>query len=421
MANKKSFTKLWGRVLLTGCVAIGLGMTSASMAVAATVIDGPIDLGAASTFGVLGGSTVTNTGPTTVDGDVGVSPGTSITGFAGAPGGLATGTQHSADAVASQAQTDLTGAINDAASLTPTTSGLANLSGQSLTPGVYSGGELSLNSGGNLTLAGTADSIWVFQAASTLTIGSGAQIQITGGASSCNVFWLVGSSATIGTSANFIGTVMANTAITANTGAIIQGRLLASTAAVTLDSNVIEAPSDCAPPSEPTETDSPAFTSTTPPSGTVGIEYTYPVTATGIPAPTYTVTNGELPAGLVLDEVTGIISGTPTTEGPTTVTITASNDEAPDVSTTITFEFAAAPLPDQPVPPVVTPPGDAVLPVPTPITPTEDRTPVADSSTDELPETGADLVVGMTTAAALMVAGAFLLIARRTKLKRDNA
>lgn len=420
MANSKSFTKLWGRVLLTGCVVIGLGMTSASMASAATVIDGPIDLGAASTFGVLGGSAVTNTGPTTVDGDVGVNPGTSITGFDGASGGLASGTQHSADAVASQAQTDLTGAINDAASLTPTTSGLANLSGQSLTPGVYSGGELSLNSGGNLTLAGTAESIWVFQAASTLTIGSGAQIQITGGATSCNVFWQVGSSATIGTTANFVGTVMANTAITANTGAIIQGRLLASTAAVTLDSNVITAPSDCAPASEPVETESPEFISSTPPSGTVGTEYNYTVTADGTPAPTYTVTTGELPEGLVLDSTTGDISGTPTTPGPTTVTITATNGVAPDATTEITFEFVAASVPDQTETPVDD--ADSAVDSPsTPVTPTADRAPVANNSTDELPETGADLVLGLTSAAVLMAAGATLLIARRAKLLRSNA
>ena len=417
MANKRSFTKLWGRVLLTGCVAIGLGMTSASMAVAATVANSPIDLGGAEEFGVLGGSAVTNTGTTIVNGNVGVSPGTSITGFDGAPSGLATGTQHSADAVASQAQTDLTGAIDDAAGLSPTVSGLDNLSGLSLVPGVYSGGELSLNTGGNLTLAGNADSVWVFQAASTLIVGSGSTITMTGGASSCNVFWLVGSSATIGTDAEFVGTVLANTAITANTGATIEGRLLASTAAVTLDNNVITPPTVCTPAPL-------AFTSTTPPRGTVGDAYTYTATAPGTPTPTYTVTSGELPAGLVLDSTTGVVSGTPTTPGSTPVTITASNGEAPDASTTITFEFAAASAPDQPEQPeqlpVVTP-RDAVAPLPGPITPTEDRTPVADSSTDELPQTGADLVIGMTTAAVFMVAGALLLIARRTKLKRDSA
>ncbi len=332
----------------TGLLALGILSASASPAFAATTIGGPIDLGAADTFGVLAASEVTNTGATTVNGDVGVSPGTAITGFTGAPNGLVNGTTHSADALAIQAQTDLTAAIVDAAGLTPTTSGLGNLSGLSLTPGVYSGGELSLNSGGLLTLAGTADSIWVFQAASTLTVGSTARVLITGGASSCNVFWQIGSSATIGTGAAFVGTVMASASITANTGATIEGRLLADTAAVTLQSNVITRPTGCAPGEEPVESDGPELTSASAPGGDAGTPYSYTYTATGAPAPTFTVSAGTLPAGLSLDSATGVLSGTPTTAGTSSFTITASNGTTPDVasiqSITITPQLVTVPV-----------------------------------------------------------------------------
>ena len=119
----------------------GLGLVSTltlgalSTASAATVIDGPINLGTAATYGVLASSTVTNTGPTIVNGDLGLSPGTSITGFGGAPSGVVNGTVHATDAAATQAQSDTTTAYNVAASLTPTTTGVGELSGLSLTPG----------------------------------------------------------------------------------------------------------------------------------------------------------------------------------------------------------------------------------------------------------------------------------------------
>jgi hypothetical protein len=376
---------------------------ASSVAHAAVVIDGPIDLGAASTFGVLGSSTVTNTGPSVVNGDVGVSAGTAITGFTGPPtNGQVNGTQHSADALADQAQTDLSAAIVDAAGLTPTTSGLGNLSGLSLTPGVYSGGALSIDGGGLLTLAGTADSIWVFQAASTLIVGSEAEIIITGGASSCNVFWQVGSSATIGTGADFVGTVMASASITANTGADIQGRLLADTGAVTLDTNDITVPTDCDAPATPVESDSPEFTAATPPGGTVGTPYSYTVTATGTPTPTYSVTSGALPVGLTLDSVTGEISGIPTTPGSSTVTITASNGVAPNVSTVSTISIAAAPV----VPPVVVPP---VVDVPA-----EGDVPLE----EELPATGAHPEAGLTLSALLIAAGVALGTVHRMRRTR---
>src|SRR6185312_9523115 len=121
-------------ILLTIAVTGAIALVGAGGAQAATVINGPVDLGNATSFGVLGASAVTNTGPSVINGDVGVSPGTSITGFSGPPNGSLTGTLHQTDAFAAQAQSDLTTAYNNAAGLTPTTSGLGDLTGKSLTP-----------------------------------------------------------------------------------------------------------------------------------------------------------------------------------------------------------------------------------------------------------------------------------------------
>jgi hypothetical protein len=214
----------------------------------------------------------------------------------------------------------------------------------SLAPGVYSGGALSLSNNGTLTLAGTsANSIWVFQAASSLTIGSATQIIITGGASACNVFWKVGSSATIGTSAQFQGTVMAAASIAAGTGASVIGRLLARTAAVTLQDNAITAPTGCAAGSAPITSGSPAITAGAPSAAVVGTPFSFAVTASGTPAPTFTITGGALPAGLVLDTATGIVSGTPTAPGSSTFTVTATNGVGQDVAAQFTV-VAARPV-----------------------------------------------------------------------------
>jgi hypothetical protein len=377
-----------------------LAVGAAAPASAATTIDGPVNLGTAAPFGVLGASTVTNTGPTRVTGDVGLSPGSSITGFGAAPNGTVTGTIHKTDATAKKAQADTTTAYNTAASLTPTRRGVSELSGLSLTPGVYTGGALKLSDNGALTLAGTANSVWVFQAASTLTIGSATNIVVTGGASACNVFWQVGSSATIGSAAQFQGSVLARQSITATTGATIVGRLLARAGAVTLDTNTITAPTGC--PASGTITSSPVITSGTPTAATAGSPYSYTVTATGSPKPTFSLT-GTLPTGLTFNGTTGTISGTPTTPGTTTVTITATSSASPPSS--VRYSIVVRPRPRSVVSVVASSP--PVVSVPVAGTP----------SGPQLAFTGADSTGPLTAAAVLLLAG-FGLVAAGARRRR---
>jgi len=207
---------------------------------------GDVDLGTANNFAVLAGSTITNTGPTTVSGgNIGVSPGSAITGFP--PGTIAPpSTTHLADAVALGAQKDLATAYNTAAGLARNAVLTGeDLGGLTLTPGVYffaSSAQLT----GTLTLddQGNPDAVFVFQIGSTLTTASASVVESINDPSQpgISVFWQVGSSATLGTGTDFEGNILADTSITVNTGAIVDGRLLAENGAVTLDSNAIAAP-----------------------------------------------------------------------------------------------------------------------------------------------------------------------------------
>jgi Ice-binding-like/Bacterial Ig-like domain len=188
-------------------------------------------------FSVLAGSTVTNTGSTTVSGDVGVSPGTAVTGF---PPGLAGGTIHSADGAAGQAQTQLTAAYIDVAGRSGSTSVAGDLAGQTFTAGVYkSTSSLAISGDVTLDAQGNPAAVFIFQIASTLTTGSGSHVVLANGASACNVFWQVGSSATLGTNSVFKGNILALTSITITTGVNLEGRALARNGAVTLDADVI--------------------------------------------------------------------------------------------------------------------------------------------------------------------------------------
>jgi hypothetical protein len=230
----------------------------ASSAAAASV-----PLGTADSFAVLAGSTVTNTGPSVISGDLGVSPGTAVTGFP--PGTVTAGTIHAADALALQAEGGLTTAYNDAAGRSSTATISADLAGGTLGPGVYTSAS-SLGLTGDLTLdaRGDPNAVFVFQAGSTLTVGSGSRVLLVGGAQPCNVFWQVGSSATIGSNSAFAGNILALTSISLTTGAKLTGRALARNGAVTLDTNTITKAA-CA-----SQTSTPPAGSLPPGSGTPG-------------------------------------------------------------------------------------------------------------------------------------------------------
>jgi hypothetical protein len=199
----------------------------------------PVVLGAADSFGVLGASTVTNTGVSTVNGDLGVSPGTAVTGSP-----TINGTLHAGDATAGQAHADLATAYADAAGRTPDRSIPADLGGVTLTPGVYAYGTVGLTAGTTLTLdaQGNPAAVFILQAGSTLITGAGTHVTLSGGAQACNVFWQVGSSATLGASSVLTGTILASTSITIGGGVTIDGRALARDGAVTMDNDTVTTP-----------------------------------------------------------------------------------------------------------------------------------------------------------------------------------
>lgn len=212
---------------------------------AAQAAETPVYLYTADSYAVLAGSAISNTGPTTITGDVGLSPnGASSITDDPTPGMVITGSTHAADGASLQAQNDLTTAYNDAAGRSPLQSGITELGGLSLTAGTYrdDGGSLGLT--GTVTLNGDASSVFVFQA-NALTTASSSRVVLGGTVNACNVFWQIASSATLGTNSSMVGTVMALTSITATTGATVQGRLLARNGAVTLDSNIITAATGC--------------------------------------------------------------------------------------------------------------------------------------------------------------------------------
>jgi hypothetical protein len=253
-------------VLAASCLAIGM-LAAGETANAAG--PAPVGLGTTAPFAILAGTpAVTNSGPSTITGDLGIYPAASVTGF---PPGTVNGTIHAADAAALQAKSDLVIAYNDAAGR-PLTATHGTLGGLTLVSGIYNAGGVALDLTGTLTLDGQNDptSVWVFQATSSLVTASSSSVKLINGASACNVFWQIASSATLGSSSTFVGTILALTSITLNSGVTMDGRALARNGDVTLINDTITR-STCAAPiptPSPTPTPTPTPSPTAAPSPT---------------------------------------------------------------------------------------------------------------------------------------------------------
>ena len=231
----------WFRWLARGAAlavvaAVLTGVPSGARAAAA-----PVPLGTAANFAVLAGTTITNTGATTVSGNVGVSPGTAVTGFP--PGQIVNGAIHGGDPAAVAAQADLAVAYNNAAAQPVTASAGPDLGGLTLTPGVYNSPGGTFGNSATLTLdaQGDPNAVFIFQAVTTLITGALSNMQLVNGARASNVFWVVGSSATLGANSTLQGNILAFTSVTVSAGAVVDGRVLARGGAVTLDTNTVTA------------------------------------------------------------------------------------------------------------------------------------------------------------------------------------
>ena len=259
----------------------------------ASAVGTPADLGVANSFAVLAGTGITNTGPTTLTGDIGTFPTPTITGV-----GLITvnGTNHGADAVTQQAKNDLVNAYDALARQPVDVTVSGDLGGQTLVPGVYfSASTMALT--GELVLDGKGDpnAVFVFQVGSSLTTATASSVRLINSAQSCNVFWQVGASATLATTSTLRGSVLALTSVTANTGAVVDGRLLARNGAVTLDTNTITRSSCAAVPPVVTPTPTPAASTIPTPTPSAG--GATPTPSVGIPGDVANPQITEVPSG----------------------------------------------------------------------------------------------------------------------------
>ncbi len=233
MAFSPTVNRKFSTLAVAAIATLSLTLASSSMAAQPTV-----GLGSTDTFAVLAGSGITNTGATTVSGTAGGDMGSSPTGsFTGDTEVVVTnGTKYtSVDSKVTAAKDDLVIAYNDAAGRTPVTTVSADLGGQTLKQGVYNSAS-SLGLTGTVTLDAENDpaAVFIFQAGSSLTTASSSKVALINGAQACNVFWQVGSSATLGTTTDFVGHVFALNSISVNDGVTVHGQLLARNGAVTL-------------------------------------------------------------------------------------------------------------------------------------------------------------------------------------------
>ncbi len=321
-------------LLLALALSVMVAVPATSMAAEPTV-----DLGSTASFAILAGQTITNTNPTTINGDVGVHPGST---FPGQDEATINGVVHLADAVALEAKTDLVTAYNDASSRALTANTGVDLGGLTLGPGVYeSGGVLGLTGTLTLDAGGDPDAVFIFRSTATLITASDSTVELINGARFCRVFWVVPTSATLGTNSEFVGHIFAEASIEVLTGATVQGQLLAQTGSVTLDANTITnglCAAQTVPGIQITKTASPTALT----SGPGSVTYSYRVTNPGqLPLRDVVVTDDKLtPVTYVSgdansDELlqpgeTWVYTGTMRLTATTTniATVTASNGEA---------------------------------------------------------------------------------------------
>jgi hypothetical protein len=321
-------------VAVAGLLALLCGASPASAQTAPS-------LGSAQSYAVLGGSAVTAAGTgTVITGDVGVSPGTSITGFPAGAVVVPPFSTHSNDGAAIAAQTSTTALYTTLATMGGATALGPELGGTTLTPGVYTfSSTANIASGTTLTLSGGG--VFIFKVGSALTANVLSTVLLQSGASPCNIFWQVTSAATLN-GVTFAGTVVAQAGVTLGVGATLSGRALTTAAgAVTLSGGNTVGGCSAAGATCPVITLSPPIL----PNGTVGAAYSQTITASGGTAPyTFTVTSGTLPAGLVLTPA-GVLAGTPTTAGTFTFTVRGTDAQGCFGALAYTIVIAAAPVP----------------------------------------------------------------------------
>ena len=358
--------------LAVSVIAIAGGYPGSGMARNLLAATSP-GLGAAQSFAVLAAAGVTNTGPTTVTGDLGTHPTAAVTGFFGTTSnegpGTVTGQIHQADATALSARTALTSAYNNAFGQPTDFAVGTELGGKILVAGVYASPTFGITAGaGPLTLTGSATDVWIFKADATLITSASSSVMLTGGAQACNVYWQVGSSATLGASSTFQGTIMAHTSISVGNSATVIGRLLAGavadSGAVTLDDDAIAISTCALPPATATATATatsvPATpTATLPPATATAVAATATsiaatataiaatatavaptATATGVPAtPTPTATLPPATATAVAATATAI-AATATAVAPTATATATATETAIEATPTVVAPIA---------------------------------------------------------------------------------
>jgi hypothetical protein len=296
-------------------------------------------MGTADDYSVLAATTVTNTGPTVLAQNLGLSPGTAITGF---PPGIVNGVIEQTTEAAATAQLDLTAAYDEAAARPLNATVTPDLTGLTLVGGVYAGPDKSaLSLTGNLTLDGAGDpnSVFIFQTNSTLGTAAGSSITLINGAQECNVFWQVGSSATLGASSTFVGSILALTSITVGAGVAVQGRALARNGAVTLDTDTFSTPTcDLAAPTTTTlpTTTTTLATTTTIAGTTTTLEAATTTTIAG------TTTTLEAPTTSTIAGTTTTLQAAPTTVSATSTTYDGGASESTTTPSGLPFTGSAS-------------------------------------------------------------------------------